>query len=167
MFYDMSYVISPSNSETDVTNSEDIIEGPTPDPVTTPPQSVYILLTTVSGKALSQYRVATDSQIVEQCVQTLRLMFGTDTVSPVLGYLVSRWGSDPHVGMSYSYVAVGASGDDYDIMAETVHDKIHFAGEVGHCVGIYIATVALWWPPFFMFHYAEILALLCCQCCAV
>ena len=132
MFYDMSYVISPSNSEVGGTNCDDKIEGSTPAPPVTPalPQSVYILLTTVSGKALSQYHMATDSQIVEQCVQTLKLMFGTDTVSPVLGYLVSRWGSDPHVGMSYSYVAVGASGDDYDIMAETAHDKIHFAGEV-------------------------------------
>ena len=135
MFYDMSYIIAPSKSETDGTNnSEDIIEGPTPENPVTPslPQSVYILLTTVSGKALLQYHMAADSQIVEQCVQTLRLMFGTDTVSPVLGYLVSRWASDPHVGMSYSYVAVGASGDDYDIMAETAHDKIHFAGEVGY-----------------------------------
>ena len=139
MFYDMSYITAPSNSETDGTNSEDLIEEPTPEnPVSSSlPQSVYILLTTVSGKALSQYHMATDSQIVEQCVQILRLMFGTDTVSPVLGYLVSRWGSDPHVGMSYSYIAVGASGDDYDIMAETVHDKIHFAGEVG-CLHLHV-----------------------------
>ena len=55
-------------------------------------------------------------------------MFGA--VSPVLGYLVSRWGSDPHVSMSYSYVSVGSTGSDYDIIAETAHQKINFAGEV-------------------------------------
>ena len=118
MFYDMSSVWLPSNSESagvTLANNK-------------PPQGVYILLTTVSGKALRQYHSSTDSEIVDMCVQCLRLMFGT--VSPVLGYLVSRWGSDPHVSMSYSYVSVGSTGSDYDIIAETAHQNIHFAGEV-------------------------------------
>lgn len=42
----------------------------------------------------------------------------------------TRWGGDPFSLGSYSNVAVGASGDDYDIMAESVGDgRLFFAGE--------------------------------------
>lgn len=42
----------------------------------------------------------------------------------------TRWGSDPLSYGSYSNVAVGASGNDYDILAECVGDgRLFFAGE--------------------------------------
>ena len=129
MFYDMSSVGLPSNTES--VGSESRTEGVnlvTAD--NTPTQGSYVLQTTVSGNALTWYHTATDSQIIEACVKFLRLMFGSNNVSPVLGYLVSRWGSDSHSGMSYSYVAVGSTGVDYDLIAETAHNVIHFAGEV-------------------------------------
>ncbi|XWS66210.1 hypothetical protein CRYUN_Cryun05aG0180300 [Craigia yunnanensis] len=44
--------------------------------------------------------------------------------------LCTRWGGDPFSLGSYSNVAVGASGDDYDILAESVGDgRLFFAGE--------------------------------------
>ena len=137
MFYDMSSVWSPSNSEPEGTNSEAIRQGLTQEVKSEDPGlhgETYILLTTVSGKSLSWYRHADDSEIVESCVRCLKMMFGQSSVTPVLGYLVSRWGANPRVAMSYSFVAVGASGEDYDIIAEPAHRLVHFAGEVGALV---------------------------------
>lgn len=143
MFYDMSSIWSPSNSDSLGTNSETKTEGSTPETRGTSEnltsQGAFILMTTVSGKALTWYHSSSDSEIVDACVSSLRLMFGAGAVSPVLGYLVSRWGSHSHVGMSYSYVAVGSTGEDYDVIAETSHGVIHFAGEVSwiFCICIF------------------------------
>jgi len=41
----------------------------------------------------------------------------------------TRWGSDPFCSGSYSHIRVGSSGADYDILAESVNDRLFFAGE--------------------------------------
>ncbi|CAI8024054.1 Lysine-specific histone demethylase 1B [Geodia barretti] len=103
MFYDMSSVWSPSNSDSVGTTSETKTEGPTSETrgpsVNSPTEGSFILLTTISGKALLWYHAASDGEIVDSCLKTLRLMFGTSAVLEVQGYQVSRWGSEPHVGM--------------------------------------------------------------------
>ncbi|KAM2483661.1 hypothetical protein ACFX1W_041271 [Malus domestica] len=52
------------------------------------------------------------------------------TVPEPIQTICTRWGSDPFSLGAYSNVAVGASGDDYDILAESVGDgRLFFAGE--------------------------------------
>ncbi|CAJ1978604.1 unnamed protein product [Sphenostylis stenocarpa] len=43
--------------------------------------------------------------------------------------ICTRWGSDPLSYGSYSHVSVHSSGDDYDILAENVGNRLFFAGE--------------------------------------
>ena len=38
--------------------------------------------------------------------------------------LVSRWRADPYARGSYSYVAAGASGNDYDLLASPVASQV-------------------------------------------
>lgn len=92
----------------------------------------YILVTTVCGDALKIYQRMSNSQIVELCVGTLKLMFPEEHVPSPTGYAISRWGADPYAQMSYSYVALGSSGEDYDVLSEDVGGRILFAGEVRH-----------------------------------
>ena len=42
----------------------------------------------------------------------------------------TKWGQDPLICGSYSSVGVGSQGtEDYDIMAESIGDRLFFAGE--------------------------------------
>ncbi len=95
-----------------------------------------ILVTIVSGEPVVQYQQLSDSQIIGLCLRTLRAMFPHENVPPPEGTAISRWGAEPYSQMSYSYVAVGSSGEDYDILAEEVEGRVYFAGEVSARVGL-------------------------------
>lgn len=43
--------------------------------------------------------------------------------------ICTRWGSDPFSYGSYSHIRVHSSGSDYDILAESVINRLFFAGE--------------------------------------
>lgn len=87
----------------------------------------------MSGEALNEYQKLSDVEIVSKCMACLRRMFPTEDVPAPTGHVVSRWGADPFAQMSYSYAAVGSTGEDYDYMAQDVAGKIFFAGEVCTC----------------------------------
>ena len=127
VFYDMSPRPSSSSNERDNSTEQK--------------DKAHILVTTVSGEALKDYQRMSDGEIVDLCVRTLQLMFPQESVPPPDNYLLSRWGNDPFAQMSYSYVAVGSSGEDYNVMAEEVAGKIFFAGEVSAykvCISSYL-----------------------------
>ena len=90
---------------------------------------IPILAALVSGEAVHASEHVTSDVLVSEALSTLKGIFpGRDLPSPVASY-VTRWASDQHSGGSYSYVAVGASGEDYELLARPVGRKIFFAGE--------------------------------------
>jgi len=124
VFYDLS----PKSSTG--TKSNQLSSGDSTDPPKPLPLPHCILVTTVSGEGLVPYEKMSDSEIVESCVGVLRKMFPQETVPAPLGSRVSRWGADPFAQMSYSYAAVGSSGEDYDVMADDIEGRVFFGGEV-------------------------------------
>ncbi|WP_186323920.1 flavin monoamine oxidase family protein [Bacillus thuringiensis] len=78
-----------------------------------------------NGRAIERL---TDRQIIESAMQVLRRMYGQDIPEPV-GWLITRWNSDPFTFGSYSYIAVNSSLKDREVLAKPVGSRLFFAGE--------------------------------------
>jgi len=87
-----------------------------------------ILLGAVSGAAAIELERAGKDVFLERTMSTLRKLFGNDIPDP-LKVITTNWCSDPFSNGSYSYIPVGASGKEYDILAEPIDNKLFFAGE--------------------------------------
>lgn len=68
-----------------------------------------------------------DEQIVDEVVGILKKIY--KDVPPPERVLVSRWGQDEFSQGAYSFVHVGASSKDFDVLSESVMGKLFFAGE--------------------------------------
>ncbi|KAK8517098.1 hypothetical protein V6N13_092384 [Hibiscus sabdariffa] len=91
-----------------------------------------LLLALVAGEAAHRFETLPPTDAVTQVLQILKGIYEPQgiTVPEPLQTVCTRWGGDPFSFGSYSNVAVGASGDDYDILAESVGDgRLFFAGE--------------------------------------
>ena len=62
-----------------------------------------------------------DAQVVTSCMATLRRIFGNEIEDPIESS-VTRWGSDRWAQGSYSSVAPGSTGENYDQMAQPLYD---------------------------------------------
>ncbi|XP_057672762.1 lysine-specific histone demethylase 1A isoform X1 [Diorhabda carinulata] len=111
-----------------------------------------VLLALVAGEAAAIMENVTDDVIVGRCIAVLRGIFGQSGVPQPKETVVTRWRADPWSRGSYSFVAVGSSGSDYDLLASPVippneHGisvtsgpaRLFFAGE--HTIRNYPATV--------------------------
>ncbi|WOL19940.1 hypothetical protein Cni_G28742 [Canna indica] len=91
-----------------------------------------LLVALVAGEAAIKLETTSPMEHVDRVLKVLRGIFapkGIEVPEP-LQVICTRWGSDKFAYGSYSYVAVGSSGDDYDILAESVGDgRVFFAGE--------------------------------------
>ncbi|XP_063240632.1 lysine-specific histone demethylase 1A [Bacillus rossius redtenbacheri] len=108
-----------------------------------------VLLTLVAGDAAAIMENVSDDVIVGRCVAVLKGIFGSAVPSPK-ETVVTRWSADSWSRGSYSYMAVGSSGKDYDTLATpvaapaeagvpSVSPTVFFAGE--HTIKNYPATV--------------------------
>ncbi|XP_062186211.1 lysine-specific histone demethylase 1 homolog 3-like [Phragmites australis] len=91
-----------------------------------------LLMALVAGEAAHNFETTPPTDAVGSVLQILRGIYepqGIEVPDP-LQSVCTRWGTDSFSLGSYSHVAVGASGDDYDILAESVGDgRLFFAGE--------------------------------------
>eukprot|EP01127_Copromyxa_protea_P021637 TRINITY_DN7510_c0_g1_i2.p1 TRINITY_DN7510_c0_g1~~TRINITY_DN7510_c0_g1_i2.p1 ORF type:complete len:1101 (-),score=269.41 TRINITY_DN7510_c0_g1_i2:24-3326(-) len=92
-----------------------------------------ILVGIVSGKAGDLIEALSDEEIIEKSLETLKGMFRLPSLPKVVSYQITRWRSEQYTQGSYSYVAVGASGEDYTSLAEPIEHngrkKLFFGGE--------------------------------------
>ncbi|KAL2326686.1 hypothetical protein Fmac_025744 [Flemingia macrophylla] len=91
-----------------------------------------LLIALVAGEAAHKFESMPPTDAVTRVLQILKGIYEPKgiVVPEPIQTVCTRWGSDPFCFGSYSNVAVGASGDDYDILAESVGDgRLFFAGE--------------------------------------
>ena len=79
-----------------------------------------VLMALVAGEAAHIMENVSDDVIVSRCLQVLKTIFGNGNVPQPKETVVTRWRGDPWSKGSYSYVATGASGNDYDILSTPV-----------------------------------------------
>lgn len=88
-----------------------------------------VLIALVVGKAAINAQNMSSSDHVNHAVVVLRKLFGEVAVPDPVASVVTDWGRDPFSYGAYSYVAVGASGEDYDILGRPIENCLFFAGE--------------------------------------
>jgi len=88
-----------------------------------------VLIALVVGKAAIEGQSLSSSDHVKHALKVLRKLFGQDSVPDPVAHVVTDWGRDPFSYGAYSYVKVGASGEDYDILGRPVDNCLFFAGE--------------------------------------
>lgn len=88
-----------------------------------------VLIALLVGKAAIDGQNISSSHHVGHALVVLRKLFGEDKVPDPVASVVTDWGRDPYSYGAYSYVAVGSSGEDYDILGSPVDNCLFFAGE--------------------------------------
>ena len=76
-----------------------------------------LLVGLIAGKAAHAVETMAAEAVKARMMDRLRAIFGADVPEPI-DYVVTGWKGDEFAAGSYSHVAKGASGEDYDVMAE-------------------------------------------------
>ncbi|NXD78366.1 PAOX oxidase, partial [Halcyon senegalensis] len=131
-----------------------------------PEQHGHVLCGFIAGKESEYMETLSDTEVLGTMTRILRTLTGTALITPLpreictqisgchskstpagnpllpapRSVLRSRWHSAPYTRGSYSYVAVGSSGDDIDVLAQPLPEdpedprplQLLFAGEATH-----------------------------------
>ena len=87
-----------------------------------------ILIGFSGGERARRLESFTDAELMAKTMDNFSQVFGAHLPEPE-AYFTTRWGQDPFSHGSYSYIPIGASGKDYEIIARPVADRLFFAGE--------------------------------------
>ncbi|XP_007452054.1 PREDICTED: peroxisomal N(1)-acetyl-spermine/spermidine oxidase [Lipotes vexillifer] len=93
----------------------------------------------IAGLESEFMETLSDEDVLLSLTQVLRRVTGNPQLPAPRSVLRSRWHSAPYTRGSYSYVAVGSSGDDLDLLAQPLPEdgrgaqlQVLFAGEATH-----------------------------------
>ncbi|XP_006880172.1 PREDICTED: peroxisomal N(1)-acetyl-spermine/spermidine oxidase [Elephantulus edwardii] len=100
---------------------------------------VHVLCGFIAGLESEFMETLSDEEVLQSLTQVLRRMTGNPQLPAPRNVLRTRWHSAPYTRGSYSYVAVGSTGDDIDLLAQPLpvdgadaQLQILFAGEATH-----------------------------------
>jgi monoamine oxidase len=103
-----------------------------------------ILLSFSNGATAARLdRTASDPEVKEMAMASLRKMFGAAVVEPE-AMVYPRWLSDPWSRGGYSYPGVGSAPQDREVHARPLGRRIYFAGEATEPVEYGTVHAALW-----------------------
>ncbi len=103
-----------------------------------------ILLSFTNGATAAHLdRSASDAEVKDVAMASLRKMFGAAVVEPE-AMLYARWLSDPWSRGGYSYPGVGSAPEDREDYARPLGRRVFFAGEATEPVEYGTVHAALW-----------------------
>ncbi|XP_060027007.1 peroxisomal N(1)-acetyl-spermine/spermidine oxidase isoform X2 [Erinaceus europaeus] len=80
--------------------------------------SAHVLCGFIAGQESEFMETLLDEEVLQTLTRVLREVTGNPQLPAPRRVLRSRWHSAPYTRGSYSYVAVGSSGDDIDLLAQ-------------------------------------------------
>ncbi|XP_053440452.1 peroxisomal N(1)-acetyl-spermine/spermidine oxidase isoform X1 [Nycticebus coucang] len=102
-------------------------------------EPVHVLCAFIAGLESEFMETLSDEEVLLSLTQVLQRATGNPQLPAPKSMLRSRWHSAPYTRGSYSYVAVGSTGDDLDLLAQplpadSTHTQLQilFAGEATH-----------------------------------
>ncbi len=81
-----------------------------------------------AGRFARELEPANDADTVDQAFEALRGMFGNSLPRPD-GAIITRWGQDPDTLGSYSFAGLETRQDSRPRLAQSVENRLFFAGE--------------------------------------
>ncbi|NXT94037.1 PAOX oxidase, partial [Anhinga rufa] len=105
-----------------------------------PEQHGHVLCGFIAGKESEHMETLSEAEVLSTMTRVLHTLTGNPHLPAPRSVLRSRWHSAPYTRGSYSYVAVGSSGDDIDVLAQPLPEdpedprplQLLFAGEATH-----------------------------------